>query len=130
MHPFEACAGFFMGTELLGIVWAKNEDEAYKLAIKKFGKQIDTDGSECLFVREPLPNRIEIYTREKAALDARLATAEPLKRVYRRVQRARQKLQKSRPKTSGNVINLTYREASIYSIVEKWLREEIKEIEE
>jgi hypothetical protein len=39
------------GTEHLGMIRAKNPDEAYEKALEQFGEQQDTDGSESLAVR-------------------------------------------------------------------------------
>lgn len=158
-YPWEACAGFFSGTEFLGVVWASTEDIAYQLALAEYGEQTDTDGLHCLFVREPLHYKIEEYYKKagkklpiskkieqsrKLKLLKMAQKAGPLptgvmatktipipiglaalKRVHQRVQKARQKLQRVHPKACSNMVPMNHKEVSVYSIVEKWLKDEI-----
>jgi hypothetical protein len=70
--PWEAVASYFSGTEHLGVVWAKSEDQAYEKALAKFGPQEDgmPDGStvDALVVRRPMEHRVAEYRKERPAL--------------------------------------------------------------
>ena len=64
-EPWEAKASFFSGTEFLGVVWAVSKDAAYMKARTIFGDQTDTDGSDCLYVQEPLEHNMIAYQSKR-----------------------------------------------------------------
>lgn len=69
-RPWEAIDACFSGTDLLGIVWASNMDDAYRIAEKWFPNLKDTDDMDSLTVREPRDSQIKMY--ESIPLEKRI----------------------------------------------------------
>jgi len=67
--PWEAVASSHCGTEHLGVVWAKSQNEAYEKALAKFGPQPegmpDGESIDALVVRKPMAHNEERYRKER-----------------------------------------------------------------
>lgn len=74
--PWEAVNACFNGTELVGIVWASDQNDAYEIAEKWFPGLHDTDGSDSLAIRKPLDTRVKMY--ESIPMEKRITKNMPV----------------------------------------------------